>query len=433
MKLPPALQEKLDRLEPKQKQMLLYAGIVGAFALLLYIFSDDTPTPASRRAPQPVVTTDILTDSNTRALGLDEVNARTLRLESEANQLRSEIFRLRESLNQQSTSTTLAVQANEEAIAARIKSVMQDELAAIKAQLEAQQAPNPFAVAPQQPPLTVTPTTPGGAASGAGSGSPSGIDGALQSDDPGGIRTISAPKPTPAKVSVDTADPDSPISARPNLGASLPAGTIITGHLITGVDAPTHKAARTEPYPVSLRVTMESILPSLYTYDLTECFVIAGGFGDLSSERVLFRTDLLSCVGVDGESVQVPIKGFIVGEDGKNGLRGKLVSKEGALVARSMAAGIFDGFSAVFRQAQVPVIASSGDNSAQFQSLLNSGSLQSGVATGAGRALERLSEYYLSLADEMHAIIEVDAGRQIEIILLEEAVFPDIHTAVSLQ
>jgi len=165
-------------------------------------------------------------------------------------------------------------------------------------------------------------------------------------------------------------------------------------------------------------------------YDLSECFIIAGGFGDLSSERALFRTDLITCIGEDGETVETPLKGFVVGEDGKNGLRGRLVSKQGALIARSLAAGFAEGFAEVFRQAQVPVIANTtAGGSAQFQSLISSGSLQSAGAAGVGSALDRLSQYYLDLANEMHAIIEIDAAREIEVVLLEGVSFPDLYAS----
>ena len=39
----------------------------------------------------------------------------------------------------------------------------------------------------------------------------------------------------------------------------LPAGSIISGTLITGLDAPTHESARREPFPALLRIQKEAI------------------------------------------------------------------------------------------------------------------------------------------------------------------------------
>jgi conjugal transfer pilus assembly protein TraB len=41
---------------------------------------------------------------------------------------------------------------------------------------------------------------------------------------------------------------------------------------------------------------------------------------------------------------------------------------------------------------------------------------QAGVGTGVGKALDRLSQYYITLAEKMFPIIEVDAGRTVDVV-----------------
>src|SRR5690554_1089308 len=65
----------------------------------------------------------------------------------------------------------------------------------------------------------------------------------------------------------------------------LPAGSIISGTLITGLDAPTSNSAKGNPHPALVRIKTESILPNRYRADLRECFMIVSGYGDMSSER----------------------------------------------------------------------------------------------------------------------------------------------------
>ena len=67
--------------------------------------------------------------------------------------------------------------------------------------------------------------------------------------------------------------------------------------------------------------------------------MIVGGFGDLGSERAYLRAETLTCVRTDGGVIEVPLDAYAVGEDGKVGIRGRLVSKQGALLAKALQAG----------------------------------------------------------------------------------------------
>ena len=127
----------------------------------------------------------------------------------------------------------------------------------------------------------------------------------------------------------------------------IPAGTILTGVLLNGLDAPTGKKSKKEPMPVLFRIKKEALLPNRFHADLRECFLLASGFGDLSAERAYFRGETFSCVRQDGGVIEVPMNAYATGEDGKNGVRGCVVSKQGALLAQAMMAGFLRGFSDV--------------------------------------------------------------------------------------
>lgn len=207
----------------------------------------------------------------------------------------------------------------------------------------------------------------------------------------------------------------------------LPVGSMVSGTLITGMDAPTFQAARNEPYPALIKVDLSAILPMRRTLDLRECFALADGYGDLSSERAYLRGRTMSCIRDDGGSVEFKFQSYAVGEDGKVGMRGRLVGKQGRLLASAMAAGFMEGLSDVFRRQQVPVIASTSTGTAQYQSLLSQESAESALAQGSGEALDRLAQYYLELADQMHYVVEVDAGRRVDFVVTTGAEFPQLH------
>lgn len=202
----------------------------------------------------------------------------------------------------------------------------------------------------------------------------------------------------------------------------FPAGTILSGVLVTGLDAPTSMGSRAEPHPALLRIKKEALMPNFYTGDLEECFVLISGYGDMSSERAYLRSETLSCIDSEKNAVEMPLKSFAVGEDGSAGVRGILVSREGRLIAESLKAGTLSAMAEVFGKSPIPQIATGPAGEMQpFQDNLSSASLQSSAAKGAGAALERIADYYLDVADQIFPILEIRAGRQIDLVITEGA------------
>lgn len=204
-------------------------------------------------------------------------------------------------------------------------------------------------------------------------------------------------------------------------GTYLPAGSIFSGTLLTGVDVTTGEGSRRDPFPVLLRVKKEAILPNRYRTDVKECFLVAAGWGDLSSERAYLRAEKLSCIREDGKALESKVEMYAVGEDGKAGVRGRVVNKTGALLGRALMAGFLEGFSKLFGKSQVMTIqtGSLGRNAkAPYESYLSSDALQSAGLSGVGSAMDRLANYYIDMAENIYPIIEVDAGRAIDFVML---------------
>ena len=170
-----------------------------------------------------------------------------------------------------------------------------------------------------------------------------------------------------------------------------------------------------------VRVKEEAILPNRFKADLRECFLIASGYGDLSAERAYIRAELFSCIRTDGGVIEVPMDAYAVGEDGKLGLRGRLIDKQGQLVAQSLAAGFAQGFSSMFSRVQVPVIMNGGQGSLSsnvpFQSAFSADATEGAVLKGTGAALDRLANYYMDMAENLFPVIEIDVTRRIEFVV----------------
>lgn len=199
----------------------------------------------------------------------------------------------------------------------------------------------------------------------------------------------------------------------------IPSGSVISGMLITGLDAPTKENAKEEPFPVLISVNADALLPNNVRFNFKECLVIAAGFGDMSSERVYLRTESLSCITKKGKVIETPINAYASGEDGKAGVRGRLVSKQGKLIARSLTAGFLEGLAGAFDVNPVPVINTSSSDTVDYQRVYSSQALQGAAVAGSSKALEKIASFYLKLAQEMFPVLEIDAGRQIDLIVTQ--------------
>ena len=197
----------------------------------------------------------------------------------------------------------------------------------------------------------------------------------------------------------------------------LPAGSIFSGTLITGLDAPTGTAAKKSPYPTLLRIKKEALLPNRYRADVRECFLIASGYGDLSSERVYLRSETISCVRNDGGVIEAPIDMYAAGEDGKAGIRGILDTKQGQYLANSLAAGFLGAVSNVFSEIPTATINTSSNETLPFQSALSTEAMQSAGVEGASDAMDRLANFYIDMAQSVFPIVQIDAGRQVDFIM----------------
>jgi len=196
----------------------------------------------------------------------------------------------------------------------------------------------------------------------------------------------------------------------------IPPGAFATAALLSGLDAPTGGRADTNPHPVLLELLDTASLPNRFRSRVKECRVVAAGFGRISDERAYLRLERLSCVLRDGEILDVAIKGFVSGEDGKNGMRGHLVSKQGTMIAQALLAGTAGGIGQAISQSYSNVLTSP---SGAVTTIDPSKTMEFGVASGFGTALEKISDWYLKRADETYPIIEIDAGRVVEIVLTE--------------
>ncbi|MCG2583890.1 TraB/VirB10 family protein [Massilia sp. TS11] len=201
----------------------------------------------------------------------------------------------------------------------------------------------------------------------------------------------------------------------PHIDSFLPIG-FVKADLLGGLDAPTGGQAQSNPHPVLLRLADTAVLPNQFRGDIKECFVIGAGYGDISSERAFIRTETLSCVRKDGAVIEVKIQGSVFGEDGKAGVRGRLVQKQGQLLANALLAGAAGGIGQGFANSGTTYTTSALGTVATMGGDMRE-QMRRGIGTGTGRALDMLANYYIKLAEQTFPVIEVGAGRHLEVVI----------------
>jgi conjugal transfer pilus assembly protein TraB len=187
--------------------------------------------------------------------------------------------------------------------------------------------------------------------------------------------------------------------------------------LLSGLDAPVLKEAKSNPVPVLLRIKDLAVLPNRLKADLKGCFVIAEGHGDLADERAHLRLVSLSCIAKNGQAViDQKIKGFVVDEDGKIGLKGLVVSRMGSAIARSALAGFFGGVGEGLTAAStVQSVSPLGAT----QTIDTDDIARAAVGKGIASGFAELQRFYLELARQSMPVIEVGATKTITLVVSE--------------
>ncbi len=219
---------------------------------------------------------------------------------------------------------------------------------------------------------------------------------------------------------------------RSTVDNTIPAGTFAKATLLGGVDASTSIGSQNDPRPVLLRVTDKGNLPRRFKSDLKACHVLASAYGDLSSERVYMRLEKLTCTEREtGEISETEVSGYIVGEDGRAGVRGTVADRAGPVMRNSLIGGFLSGmgnyFGAQSQRAAFPVSPFGQANALSPQQMLSSG-----AATGVSGALDRYAEFFIKRAEQLQPVLQIAAGRGVDIVFTQGTQFGDTSVRKSL-
>jgi len=190
--------------------------------------------------------------------------------------------------------------------------------------------------------------------------------------------------------------------------------------LITGVSAPTFSAGLLNPKPVLLSVMGKAIIANDQDENIKNCLLIGKATGNMNTSRAEILITRISCsipTNIPGvykkiEATGNPI-GWVIGEDGKYGLRGRLVDSAGKVIMRQIMVGFLQGVSQAFAPSTILPVQTTTTNT--LKNVQNA--IGSGISQGASNAFASLAEYYKKMLDGMYPYVDVMAGRKVTVLL----------------
>jgi conjugal transfer pilus assembly protein TraB len=197
----------------------------------------------------------------------------------------------------------------------------------------------------------------------------------------------------------------------------VPAGTFVRAVMLGGADASTGVNSQSNPTPVLFRLLDTGTLPNHHRSHLKDCVATAAAIGDISSERGLMRLERLSCVSPNHhEVIELSVEGTVFGPEGKNGVRGVPLWREGALLKRAFIAGSLSGFSqGIASQYTTTALSTTG----AVTSVNNSDIFKFGAAQGVSNAMDKIADYNIRRADQYHPVIQLSAGTIVDVVFLK--------------
>ena len=209
-----------------------------------------------------------------------------------------------------------------------------------------------------------------------------------------------------------------------DIGAWLPAGSHAEAIVLAGVDASAGVASQGDPRPVLLRIVGPAWTAAeggtALAVDIDGCTVTGAAHGDLSSEKVYARLRTLTCAGDQpGTVVETQVAGFVAGA-GKTGVRGPVVSREGALVEKAFLAGLVSGLGEGAASAFAPQAVATGSGATVANTGLDEIG-KAGLGSGASSAGRKVADYLIRRAEQYQPVIQLQAGTRVTVVFIEGA------------
>ncbi|WP_394252837.1 TrbI/VirB10 family protein [Vibrio profundi] len=195
----------------------------------------------------------------------------------------------------------------------------------------------------------------------------------------------------------------------------VPTGTFVTAVVTGGADTNAGVLGQGDTTPVVFQTIHEGVLPNGEKSKLNNCTITGSSYGEISSSRGIVRTNRMSCIQDEGRILDVAIKGTAF-NFGRNGIRGTTILKNGEIVQMAGIAGILTGIGETGQALSQTTATSALGTTSSINSQDAALNLLGNATSSVG---EKLSDYYIGLAELYHPIVEINPGAVVNIVFLE--------------
>lgn len=206
----------------------------------------------------------------------------------------------------------------------------------------------------------------------------------------------------------------------------IPAGTFARGVLMTGVVAGTGTNSVDAPEPIMIRLSHHGIFSKQnYLKNIKEAILIGSCVGEIRSERAKCRLKTLSLKDNKGKIIEKEVQGWIVGEDGRVGVRGLVVDKSSEVIRMAVISGLLGGMSkfmesqATKQTTPMTMLPISENNKQNTNTISATNSIKGGIYSGASNAFDKLADFAIKRADQLSPVIVISSGREVDVLFSE--------------
>ncbi|SPR04852.1 TraB/VirB10 family protein [Orientia tsutsugamushi] len=205
-----------------------------------------------------------------------------------------------------------------------------------------------------------------------------------------------------------------------NVENYVTSGSSARAVLLIEVVVGTGTNSSSSPEPIVLQLLDTAILYNKYKTDQIKNAILIGSCnGEMSSERAKCRIETLSVVNNQGDIIEKKVEGWLIGEDGRSGIKGIVVDKSSNIASMAALNGVFSSI-AKFLQSKaikpdvLPTLnLVAGGQQQEFQI---GDALQSGACSGASNAFDKLADFAIKRADSMSPVVLIASGRVIDVV-----------------
>lgn len=190
----------------------------------------------------------------------------------------------------------------------------------------------------------------------------------------------------------------------------IPSGSFSEAVMIEGADANASVTGQQNTSPVVITLIGDVSMPNGRTYNMDQCRVTGEIWGDISSERGEVRTKSISCILKNNKHIDMPFDGHVAYQ-GKQGIRGTPVMRNGKIIGYAGAAGLLSGFGEGIKSAATPSVGLGATATSGAGDIF-----KQGIGGGASKAADTLSQYWIKRAEQYHPVIDIGAGNLVTVV-----------------